>query len=89
MTTDNLPAGMATMMNTVRTTLKAQGLQVTVSGSARAVIVTAKSSDATGEVTISKAHAALRTTDVAPSHIVRQAPNVLKITGPKVRKPKA
>lgn len=84
MTTTNHPAGVISLLHTVRTAV--QGIKgLHVEAYARGVLVTTRPNDTHGASRISQAHAALRVSDVPLSHIKRQAPNVLKITAPKRR----
>jgi hypothetical protein len=86
MTTTNHPAGVITLLNQVRDlTRNVKGIHV--EAYARGVLVTTRPNDTEGASRISKAHAALRaSTTVAPSHIIRQAPTVLKIVAPRTNR---
>lgn len=83
MTTTNHPAGVITLLHAVRDAVRdIKGLHV--EAYARGVLVTTRLADPdTAASRIGQAHAALRTSTIAPSHIMRQAPTVLKITPPK------
>lgn len=83
-TNGTLPTGITTLLNTVRGAVgHIKGVHV--EAYARGVLVTTRPNDTQGASRISQAHAALRVSDVPLSHITRQAPTVLKITGPKRR----
>lgn len=83
MTTNHMyPAGVMTKLHAVRTAVS-HIPGVHVEAFARGIIVSTRPNDRQGASRISRAHAALRR--AAIERIVRQAPNVLKISVPRRR----
>lgn len=82
------PAGVTTLLNTVRTAVAdIKGLHV--EPFARGVLITTRPADTEGVSRINRAHAALRVSDVPLSRIKRQAPNVIRVLAPRKRRNRA
>jgi hypothetical protein len=78
------PAGVTTLLNQVRSAVShIKGLHV--EAYARGVLITTRDTEGAAS-RLSKAHAALHLAGVAPSHIIRQAPTVLKVTAPRTNR---